>query len=73
MPLVATWTPLQIIVPSEGGQTEEDRHCMMPLDVESRHNTNQPIYATETKSHGGQTGGFQEGRHWWGDAVESWG
>lgn len=30
-PLVATWTRLQIIVPSEGGQTEEDRHRMMPL------------------------------------------
>ena len=48
MPLAATWIFLEIIIPSEGSQTEKDKYHMMSHVQNLKQDTNALIYETET-------------------------
>ena len=48
MPFAATWMQLEIIIPSEASQKEEDKYHMISHMWNIKCDRNQPIYETKT-------------------------
>ena len=49
-PFAVTWMDLETVILSEVSQTEKEKYCVISLICESKKNTNEFIYKTETDS-----------------------
>ena len=51
MLFAATWMQLEILIPSEVSQKEEDKYHMVSLMWTLKYSTNEPIYKTDSQTY----------------------